>query len=145
MNYDSTLILSLISRIHSQSQDFLFKKLSENGMGSMATSHANILFCLSREKSLTAGELAAKINRDKSTTTILVRKLEKTGYVEVRKDTDDSRRKIISLTREGEKFNQITRELSDDLLKKTWDGFNETEKNSLVSLLNRLSDNLCSR
>ena len=145
MNYDSTLILSLISRIHSQSQDFLFKKLSENGMKEMATSHANILFCLSVKKVMSLGELSEKINRDKSTTTILVRKLEKTGYVKVRKDTDDSRRKIISLTSEGEKFNQITRELSDDLLKKTWDGFNETEKNSLVLLLNRLSDNLCSR
>lgn len=142
MFYDQNSILSLISHIHSQSQNFLQKKLSALGLTKLATSHGNILFCLSRTKSLSLSELSQKINRDKSTTTALVKKLEQAGLVEQKKDPDDSRKKQIQLTPKGSQYNEKTNDLSNRLMQNCWKKFSEQEKNQLVSLLNRLSANL---
>ena len=142
MFYDQNSIGSLISHIHSQSQNFLQKKLSALGLTKLATSHGNILFCLSRTKSLSLSELSQKINRDKSTTTALVKKLEQAGLVEEKKDPDDSRKKQIQLTPKGSQYNEKTNDLSNKLMQNCWKKFSEQEKNQLVSLLNRLSANL---
>lgn len=142
MIYDQNSILSLISHIHSQSQNFLQKKLSALGLTKLATSHGNILFCLSRTKSLSLSELSQKINRDKSTTTALVKKLEQSGLVEQKKDPDDSRKKQIQLTPKGSQYNEKTNDLSNELMKNSWKNFTVQEKTQLVSLLNKLSANL---
>lgn len=142
MIYDQNSILSLISHIHSQSQNFLQKKLSVLGLTKLATSHGNILFCLSRTKSLSLSELSQKINRDKSTTTALVKKLEQSGLVEQKKDPDDSRKKQIQLTPKGSQYNEKTNDLSNELMQNSWKNFTVQEKTQLVSLLNKLSANL---
>ena len=142
MTYTEDSVLSLISRIHSQSQDFLLSRLSEVGLTELATSHGNILFTLSRSPALSLGELSAKINRDKSTTTALVKKLEKNGLIEIKKDSADNRRKIIALTKEGSQFTLKTQDLSRQLLDTAWRSFSADEKKQLVELLNRMSENL---
>ena len=142
MTYTQDSLLSLISHIHSQSQDFLRTQLASLGLSELATSHGNILFTLSRNSCLTPGELSVKINRDKSTTTALIKKLNAAGLVELKKDTSDSRRKIITLTDRGHKLTQKTHDLSSRLLETAWHGFSESEKKQLVELLNRLSENL---
>ena len=142
MNYDKNSILSLISHIHSQSQTFLQKKLTSLGLSQLATSHGNILFCLSRQEPLSLGELSKKINRDKSTTTALVKKLEQAGLVEQKKDLADSRKKQICLTPQGRQYTQKTDSLSAQLINQSWQNFTPNEQLQLVALLNRLSKNL---
>ena len=142
MVYSEDSLLSLISHIHSQSQDFLRTRLSEMGLNELATSHGNILFTLSINPFLTLGELSLKINRDKSTTTALVKKLEKSGLIEIKKDSSDNRRRIISLTKEGCQFTQKTQNLSSELLHTAWSNFSKDEKKQLIELLNKLSENL---
>lgn len=88
------------------------------------------------------GELSSAINRDKSTATALVKKLEKLGFVKTEKSAEDSRKKIITLTEKGKKYNETTAELSKELLTKAFKGFSDDEKNSLLSLLCKLSENL---
>ena len=73
--------ISLLSNIHTITADFLTEKLKERGFPDFASSHGNILFQLSVNEKMTMGDLAEKINRDKSTTTVLVRKLEKDGFI----------------------------------------------------------------
>lgn len=142
MNYTISSTLSLISHIHSEAAGFLEKKLAEKGLESLASSHGFILFILSKEKSMLMGELSSAINRDKSTTTALVKKLEKLGFVKTEKSAEDSRKKIITLTEKGKKYNETTSELSKNLLAKAFNEFSDEEKNSLLSLLCKLSENL---
>lgn len=142
MNYTISSTLSLISHIHSEAAGFLEKKLAEKGLESLASSHGFILFILSKEKSMLMGELSSAINRDKSTTTALVKKLEKLGFVKTEKSAEDSRKKIITLTEKGKKYNETTSELSKNLLAKAFNEFSDEEKNSLLSLLSKLSENL---
>lgn len=142
MTYSENSVLNLISRIHSQSQGFLQEKLFAMGLKHLATSHGFILFCLSQKECMNLGELALKINRDKSTTTSLVKKLENEGFIEVKKDESDARKKIIRLTANGKSYNEKTTALSAHLLSTCYKGFSLDEKKQLVELLNKLSKNL---
>ena len=87
--------ISLLSHIHSITADFLTEKMRERGYPDFASSHGNILFQLSVNERMTMGELSEKINRDKSTTTVLVRKLEKDGFISGAPDPADKRSRII--------------------------------------------------
>ena len=116
--------------------------MEDEGLFKLATSHGNILFVLSRFKSLSLGELAEKINRDKSTATVLVRKLEKEGFIFMEKDSSDSRKKIIRLSENGMKFNSATENLSRQLISSAFSSFSDNEKEELLSLLYRIYENL---
>ena len=91
---------------------------------------------------MSLGELSKSINRDKSTTTVLVRKLEVSGLVELKKDENDSRKKIITLTREGTKYTKAMEEISRQLLVTSWKDFKPEEQTQLLSYLTKLSENL---
>ncbi|MBQ3671670.1 MAG: MarR family transcriptional regulator [Treponema sp.] len=142
MNYSVSSVLSLISKIHSCSADFLQRKMSGSGLPDFVSSHGFILFCLSKSGRLTMGELSQKINRDKSTATVLVKKLEKAELVKIEKDDSDSRKRWISLTEKGRAYNETTHSLSNELLDCAYRDFSEAEKENLLYLLEKLHANL---
>ncbi len=133
--------ISLLSHIHSITADFLTAKLKERGFPDFASSHGNILFQLSVNEKMTMGDLAKKINRDKSTTTVLVRKLEAEGFITGSPDPADKRSRIIFLTEKGKQFNTIAMELSKDLLDTFYKGFTEEEKELFFQSLLRINSN----
>ena len=133
--------ISLLSNIHSITADFLTERLKTKGFPDFASSHGNILFQLSVNEKMTMGELSEKINRDKSTTTVLVRKLEKDGFITGESDTTDKRSRIIYLTEKGKQFNQTAHELSNELLGTFYKGFTEEEKEHFLHTLLRIKNN----
>ena len=133
--------ISLLSNIHSITADFLTERLKNKGFPDFASSHGNILFQLSVNEKMTMGELAERINRDKSTTTVLVRKLEKDGFITGEADPADKRSRIIYLTEKGKQFNKTARELSSELLGTFYKGFTEEEKEVFVQTLLRVKNN----
>ena len=133
--------INLLSHIHSQSSDFLQKKLAEKGFENFASSHGNILFQLSRTENLKMNELSKIINRDKSTTTVHVRKLEKEGLIKTSPSEEDKRIRIVSLTEKGKHYNSITKEISCQLIEKFYRGFSDEEKDSFTNLLLRIAEN----
>ncbi len=141
MEYDVSSTVSLVSHIHSLSADFLRSRLNQKGLPELSSSHGFILFLLSKEEDLTMGEIARRINRDKSTTTVLVRKLENNGLVETFSNKKDARSKLIKLTAKGMEYNKITSELSTELIQTFYKGFSTEEKSQLLSFLQRISEN----
>lgn len=139
MNVNSSI--SLLSHIHTITADFLIEKLKERGYPDFASSHGNILFQLSVNEKMTMGELSEKINRDKSTTTVLVRKLEKDGFITGDAAPNDKRSRIIYLTEKGRQFNATAQELSSDLLGTFFKGFTENEKEEFFNTLLRIKKN----
>lgn len=133
--------ISLLSHIHTITADFLIEKLKERGYSDFASSHGNILFQLSVNEKMTMGELSEKINRDKSTTTVLVRKLEKDGFITGDAAPNDKRSRIIYLTEKGRQFNATAQELSSDLLGTFFKGFTENEKEEFFNTLLRIKKN----
>ena len=133
--------ISLLSNIHSITADFLTEKLKAKGFPEFASSHGNILFQLSVNEKMTMGELSEKINRDKSTTTVLVRKLEKEGFITGESDPSDKRSRIIFLTEKGKQFNATARELSQELLSTFYKDFSESEKQQFFESLQKIKKN----
>lgn len=133
--------ISLLSNIHTITADFITDKLKERGFPDFASSHGNILFQLSVNEKMTMGDLSEKINRDKSTTTVLVRKLEKDGFISGEADPTDKRSRIIFLTEKGKQFNKTARELSSELLGTFYKGFSEEEKKNFFQTLLRIKEN----
>ena len=133
--------ISKISQLHTLTQDFLLQKLGEKGFTEFASSHGNILFQLNKTPQVKMGELSQKINRDKSTTTVLVRKLIALGLVQEEADPKDKRNKFISLTKKGKEYNQMTDELSSELQKTFYKGFTSEEKEQFCAFLNRIEEN----
>lgn len=133
--------ISLLSNIHSITADFLTERLKAKGFPDFASSHGNILFQLSVNEKMTMGDLSEKINRDKSTTTVLVRKLEAEGFITGESDPADKRSRIIYLTEKGKQFNQTAQELSSELLGTFYKGFTEEEKETFFQTLLRIKNN----
>lgn len=133
--------ISQVSHIHSLTADFLKKRLAQSGFDDFASSHGNILFQLAINKSITMKELAAKINRDKSTTTVLVRKLEQEGLVCATPSPEDHRNKILTLTPKGAEYNTLMQKLSKELLAKFYKGFTKEEIEEFSGFLGRIESN----
>lgn len=140
MEYTISSVISLISHLHTATADFTNERLSEKG--NFVSSHGFILFQLSGKDKLTMGEIAHLINRDKSTTTVLVKKLREEGLVKEESSSEDSRVKYISLTKKGREYNELTSQISKDLLTQCYKGFSTEEKEELLRLLEKMNDNL---
>lgn len=86
-------------------------------------------------------ELSKIINRDKSTTTVLVRKLEQDGLVKTESSREDKRIKIVSLTDKGKEYNCITNNISSELLETFYKDFSDEEKDLFTKLLIKIAGN----
>ncbi|MCQ2576600.1 MAG: MarR family transcriptional regulator [Treponema sp.] len=133
--------ISKISSIHTKTAEFLESKLKEKGLPDFASSHGNILFQLSKAESMNMKELADKINRDKSTTTVLIRKLEAEGLVQECTDPKDKRNKLLSLTEKGLEYNKTTAEISKELIETFYKDFSEEEKIQFTKFLEKIQKN----
>jgi DNA-binding MarR family transcriptional regulator len=90
---------------------------------------------------MTMGELAERINRDKSTTTVLVRKLEAEGFLTGTPDPSDKRSRIIFLTPKGKQFNKTAKALSEELLSTFYKDFTDEEKDNFFHALLKIQEN----
>ncbi len=140
MDYDLTSLPSLISHIHTVSADFTGRRLSEKG--NFVSSHGYILYILSKRGRMKMGEIAEVVNRGKSTTTVLIKKLRDEGLIREESDENDSRMKYISLTAKGKKYNALTASISKELLETCYRGFSQAEKEELLRLLVKLCANI---
>ena len=138
---DSSSLVSLISNIHTAASDFLEEKLEEYGLPDMVSSHGFILYRLSLAERLTMGELAQLVNRDKSTVTVLIRKLEAAGFVEREVSEKDSRVVYIKLTPQGREYNDKTKDISRQLIERCYQGFSPEERQTTFALLKRIFNN----
>ncbi len=108
----------------------------------LVSSHGFILYLLSVHEELTMGNLSKLINRNKSTTTVLIRKLIEENLIKVGQAKNDTRKKIISLTEKGREYNSLTAAVSQNLLKSCYMDFSDEEKDTLLMLLKKMSRNL---
>ena len=96
---------------------------------------------LSKEKNLSMQQISKKINRDKSTTTVLIKKLEKLNLVKSTSSLQDSRIKLIELTSQGKTYNEQTLQISNELKEKFFKNLSAEEIASLENTLSKISSN----
>ena len=139
MEFTESTVVSLISHLHAITADFTNAKLADKNL---VSSHGFILYLLSVNKTMTKTEIAKATNRDKSTTTVLIRKLIDEGLVREDISETDARTKIISLTAKGRSLNKLTSSISEDLLSVCYKGFSTSEKKKLLDLLLKMNSNV---
>jgi DNA-binding transcriptional regulator GbsR (MarR family) len=81
---DTEGIISTISTVREKANRYISQQLRKMGVDDIATPYGGIFASLLRNRQLTMGEIARNIRRDKSTVTVLIRKLVDLGYVETR-------------------------------------------------------------
>lgn len=100
-------LVELRQRVMSQMQD----GLSAIGELDLSLPQSTMVFQIAEREPLTVSALQAIIQRSQSATSHLVTQLELKGLVERRSDTEDGRRSVIHLTRQGRKLVQKVEQL----------------------------------
>ncbi|MDR6778251.1 DNA-binding MarR family transcriptional regulator [Paenibacillus peoriae] len=97
---------------------------------------------LYQKDGLSIKELTQKISRQQPTVTVLIDKLVKLGYVERKKEREDSRVTLIYLTDKGRKLEPVFAAISNRLKETIYGGLKDEEKEQLEYLLEHVKNRL---
>lgn len=144
-----TTISSLVAQIQNDANNYLDSQLKKIGLSEITTSHGFILFVLSQNKNtetqklepMTMKEISKRIDKNKSTMTVLIDKLLKYGYIIREKNNTDTRYSYISLSEKGKSFIPEMERISKELSEKFYNGFSEDEKKTVFYLLDKILSN----
>ncbi len=133
---------TLISNFRNNYNKKIATLLKEAGIDDVESSYGGIIFYLLKHEMLTMQQLAKHINRDKSTVTVLVRKLEQKGYVNTKSCENDKRVKYIMLTEKARGLERTFKEISKKVNELIWEGVSEEVAEQFITVLLKISQNI---
>lgn len=136
MNKELNIFIG-ISRIKKQIGFELRKILSNYDL---TESQFAVLEALFSKGELTIGEVQDKVLSTSGNIPVVVKNLEKSGYVLKRQDEIDKRKFILSLTESGEKIIGELAPIVNNMIIKLIGRLDEKEQASLLSLLKKISN-----
>lgn len=101
-----------------------------------------VLCALWKDEGLTHSELANHLHVSPATITKGLERMEHAGFLERRVDPEDQRVSRVYLTEAGRQIQEDVEEIWTELEQVTLQGFNDTERQVLEQLLQRLCENL---
>ena len=134
------MVFSYVSRLHKKGHAYIVQELERAGMVGVVPSHGDILAHLFVRESCTMSELARLIGRSKSTSTVLVEKLEKHGYVQREQNPRDLRSLRVHLTEKGRAIRPAVDRISTGLNALLEERLTTEELDMLERLLARCVD-----
>jgi DNA-binding MarR family transcriptional regulator len=103
-----------------------------------------LLFALWEEEGRTHSELSEHLHVQPATITKMIKRMERTGFVERRQDAEDQRVSRVYLTAAGRKVRESVEGVLRELEKQTFAGFSSEERALLNQFLLRVHGNLMS-
>lgn len=135
-------VIYYVSQIRKKAGAFIESRLEREGLKELGSSHGTILSALYAENEpLTMTDIARRILRNKSTTSQLVDKLEKGGYIEKSRCPEDGRVAYVTLTQKGRDIQPVFNSISKELIEKAYEHFSAEESEELLRLLKKLHAN----
>lgn len=134
-------IISVLSKIRTQANKFIIKKMADYGVYELAPSHGDIIFTLLRIEKITMKDLAGSIKKDKSTVTVLVEKLVRLGYIKKERDAADNRITYLSLTQKGADLKPMFEDISKNLFDTVYQNIPKEERGALMQSLDKINQN----
>ncbi|MBO6273420.1 MarR family transcriptional regulator [bacterium] len=131
-------LLALVSKIHEKGNRFIIEELKKNGAEGLVPSHGDILVCLYQNNKMTMKDIADTIHRTRPTVTVLVDKLEKSGYLKREISQEDNRYTYIVLTKKGQDFKPVFEKISQNLNDMLYKNLSEQEADILENLLQKI-------
>ncbi len=135
MKIDNTL--SLVSNLRESINRALVKEMNTQGIEGLVTSHGDILTKLFKHGELPKSQIAVSIQKDKSTVTTLINKLISLDYVQTRKNPQDSRSILVSLTDKGRALKPSFMEISERVFEALFKDIDEREKQAFRKTLKK--------
>jgi DNA-binding MarR family transcriptional regulator len=135
-------IANLIANLRNRANAFIMAKLAEEGITELVPSHGAILVALYENGPQPMKAICERVNRDKSTLTVLARKLEALDYVRREPDEKDNRSAILHLTEKGLAFRSIFERISEELLRRMWGDASGNEREVLFRQLYEMKQRL---
>lgn len=121
----------------------LFNKLlSTDGRALYNAEQGKILSALWMKRPQNASELAQVTGLANSSLTLMLKRLEDQGLVQIVTAKDDKRKRVIDLTELGASQQEVGDFVSDQLSQIFYRGFSDDEIASLESMLDRIYENL---
>ncbi len=142
MSADAQGFVSSLSRTLREANRFIVEKMTERGMEGLVSSHGDILVALFDGQPLSMQELAARIHRDPSTVTALVKRLVKEGYAHTERSAADHRVVEVLLTKKGEALRGDFDAISKELLAVQMQNVDEGELHTACAVLRQVQQNL---
>jgi len=139
---DNRYVPKLMTEFRLEYNKCISDELKKENLDDFETSYGLIVTALTNHSQLTMKELAQAISRDKSTVTVLVRKLESKGYVKRLTNPLDQRSKYIALTDKTWRVVDLLDDIGCRVNEKVWRDINELEIIQFMSTLKRMTDNL---
>ena len=124
-----------IAVLRSRVNAFITARLAEEGVLDLLPPHGAVLTALYESGPQSMKAISERVNRDKSTLTVLARKLESLGYIEKVADRDDSRVTILRLTEKGVAFRALFERISEELRRTLWGDAPDREREDFCRLL----------
>jgi len=134
-------IVFSVAQLRDQAYEHVASELKRLGMTDLAPSHGAILITLYREKALSLKDLSVRIHKKKSSTTELVDKLIRLGYVEKTTSTEDQRMKLVRLTPKSVAHKEDFKVLSKNVNGRVYKGFSKEDQQLFTDLLSRALKN----
>lgn len=142
MKINENNFLYSLTSIRQRLFKFMEKGLSQRNIDGIAPSYGDVLFALDQGDTKTVLDVARYTNKDKSTISSVINRLEANGYVVKEKDSSDARFTNLKLTAKARKFKPAMLEISAEMNSRMFMGLTDDEKATLFSLLERISDNI---
>ncbi len=101
-----------------------------------------MLFALWEQEGVTHGELAARLHVRPATITKMIKRMERTGFVERRPDPDDQRVSRVYLTDAGLSIRNRVEQVWHTIDEETFDGFSAEERDLLHRFFLQMRENL---
>jgi len=128
----------LISIIHWQSRIYVENKLKPYNLG---WGEFHVLRKLYEKKEMKQNEITDCLRITKATTSKVIRKLEKDGYIIRKKDRKDARTYLIKPTRKAMKLKSRLERISTEWNSILLAGFTELEKENIKHALSKMAEN----
>ncbi|HMB21763.1 MAG TPA: MarR family transcriptional regulator [Anaerolineales bacterium] len=129
-------LLAQVSRLHHHRAHGLLE-----GLG-IYRGQPPVLFALQEQDGLTHGELAERLGITPATTTRMIQRMEKAGFVKRQPDAADQRVSRVYLTRAGRAVHSKLEAVFQQMEAEDFRGFSKEEQVILRGFLLRLRENL---
>lgn len=137
---DKNFLYSL-SHIRKTAFSFLENEMKKSGIEDISPSYGDILYALEKSGGASLKDICRMTNKDKSTVSLIVNSMEKSGWIVKRKDHRDSRAIHVSLSDKALQYADIMKEISNKLQKTMFKGMSGEEKSILFMLLDKVAKN----
>lgn len=134
-------MVSVVARTRALANRYLVQQMGVRGLEGLVTSHGDVLLQLFAEDGLPMRELAARVYRDPSTVTTLVKKLADAGYVRTERGVRDRRSVVVLLTERGRVLERDFQEISQCLLEVQRKGIDDARMEAAREVLLQMQQN----